>query len=182
MQNQMSTTMSLSYFSLYFFHLFSLFSILNVDGNPLKSPPPEIVQKGRKEIIDFLRDLAQGSEPCYRTKLMVVGQGIESFFSLLFIFLPLVHFFLSSHLFLVSFSLLENVGKTTLIKRLKNIKHRKKGKDNEPENISTDGIDIADWVMKIPFKVDGEKKKIPVTFSVWGKFATNVFFFEIFSF
>ena len=75
---------------------------------------------------------------------------------------------------------IENVGKTTVIKRLKNIKHRKKGKDNEPENISTDGIDIADWVMKVPFKMEGGVKKIPVTFSVWGKCKKKIDRFDIF--
>lgn len=47
---------------------------LSLDGNPLKVPPKEIVRKGRKEILGYLKDLAEGAEPSYRTKLMVVGQ------------------------------------------------------------------------------------------------------------
>ncbi len=66
--------------------------MLNVDGNPLRTPPKEIVKKGRKEIMGYLKDLAKGSEQCYRVKLMVVGQ--------------------------------ENVGKTTLIRKLNQKKRR----------------------------------------------------------
>ncbi len=72
--------------------LFYLWLVLNVDGNPLRTPPKEIVKKGRKEIMGYLKDLAKGSEQCYRVKLMVVGQ--------------------------------ENVGKTTLIRKLNQKKRR----------------------------------------------------------
>lgn len=48
---------------------------LNVDGNPLKVPPKEIVKKGAKEILSYLHELQAGSETVFRTKLMVVGQG-----------------------------------------------------------------------------------------------------------
>jgi internalin A len=43
---------------------------LIVDGNPLRSPPKEIVKRGFKEVIGYLRDLSNGSEPCFKTKLM----------------------------------------------------------------------------------------------------------------
>lgn len=113
--------------------------VLDVSGNPLVTPPKEIVRKGRKEILGYLKDLAEGSEPCYRTKLMIVGQ--------------------------------ENVGKTTLLQRLQNRKHKtKKGqKDNFATiSISTDGIDIEEWQLNVNFKTpEGKVKKQPVNFSVW---------------
>jgi len=50
--------------------------VLTIDRNPfLRCPPKEVVKKGRKEILGYLKDLLEGAEPCFRLKLMVVGQG-----------------------------------------------------------------------------------------------------------
>ncbi len=84
--------------------------ILKYQQNPLKTPPPEIMKQGVKAILGYLKELADGSEPCYRMKLMIVGQ--------------------------------ENVGKTTLLRNLKGVKAKE-------DTISTDGIDIADWIMEV---------------------------------
>ncbi|EFA78013.1 leucine-rich repeat-containing protein [Heterostelium album PN500] len=86
---------------------------LAIQGNPLRTPPPEIIAKGTVSILKFLKDLTKGQEECYRMKLMVVGQ--------------------------------ENVGKTTLIKVLRD-KKKIKTLLAQP-NVSTDGIIIDDWVL-----------------------------------
>lgn len=60
--------------------------LLGVEGNPLKVPPKEIVKKGTKEILGYLKDLSEGSEPCFRTKLMIVGQGTKRCSSFPYVF------------------------------------------------------------------------------------------------
>ncbi|PRP80501.1 hypothetical protein PROFUN_11723 [Planoprotostelium fungivorum] len=82
---------------------------LNLDGNEMKTPPKEIVRRGVKEILGYLTDLSEGSESCYRIKVMMVGQ--------------------------------ENVGKTTLLNALR--------KTPIAQDISTDGIEIDDWSLKV---------------------------------
>lgn len=47
---------------------------LKLTGNSFQTPPPEILSKSTKMILGYLRDLAKGSEPIYRVKLMMVGQ------------------------------------------------------------------------------------------------------------
>ncbi|KAK2167471.1 hypothetical protein LSH36_27g04002 [Paralvinella palmiformis] len=50
--------------------------LLDVTGCPnLKTPPKEIVEKGKKTVIAYLRRLSQGSVKISRTKLMFVGLG-----------------------------------------------------------------------------------------------------------
>jgi hypothetical protein len=51
-------------------------------------------------------------------------------------------------------------------------------------SMSTDGIDIHTWQMKIPFKEEGasKAKEVPVTFSVWdfagqGKYIYYTYFY-----
>ncbi len=66
----------------------------------------------------------KGSEPCYRVKLMIVGQGNT---------LPYKP------------KSAENVGKTTLVNGLAG--KRKNKKKNPTPNMSTDGIDIDDWTI-----------------------------------
>ncbi|WP_108801834.1 COR domain-containing protein [Aquimarina sp. Aq107] len=44
--------------------------------NPLSSPPPEIVQKGNKAIINFFDEInSQGGEFIYEAKMLIVGKG-----------------------------------------------------------------------------------------------------------
>lgn len=46
---------------------------LSVIGCPsLKTPPPEIQQRGMKAILFYLKGLSSGSVSCKRTKLMLV--------------------------------------------------------------------------------------------------------------
>eukprot|EP00026_Physarum_polycephalum_P000022 Phypoly_transcript_00022.p1 GENE.Phypoly_transcript_00022~~Phypoly_transcript_00022.p1 ORF type:complete len:3281 (-),score=556.54 Phypoly_transcript_00022:159-8669(-) len=48
--------------------------LLRLDGNKIRTPPPEVVAGGLSSILDYLRDLIGGWEPCYRMKIMIVGQ------------------------------------------------------------------------------------------------------------
>lgn len=49
---------------------------LQLDDNPLlRTPPPEIIAKGTKEILDFLKELAKGSVERFETKLILIGEG-----------------------------------------------------------------------------------------------------------
>ena len=51
-------------------------SYLNLNGClSLKTPPPEIVNRGLKAIMVYLKSLSLGSMICKRTKLMLVGLG-----------------------------------------------------------------------------------------------------------
>jgi GTPase SAR1 family protein len=59
----------------------------------------------------------------------------------------------------------ENVGKTTLIRKLNPKKRVETKKFKEmTSNVSTDGIDVEEWQMNVVLK---EKKKQLVNFSVW---------------
>ena len=58
----------------------------------------------------------------------------------------------------------ENVGKTTVINHLQNKKKVPKG----GVSMSTDGIDICEWEMKINVKDQHQRtKQIPLIFSIW---------------
>eukprot|EP01117_Protostelium_nocturnum_P011694 TRINITY_DN4256_c3_g1_i11.p1 TRINITY_DN4256_c3_g1~~TRINITY_DN4256_c3_g1_i11.p1 ORF type:complete len:1743 (-),score=580.06 TRINITY_DN4256_c3_g1_i11:39-5267(-) len=104
-------------------YLKNTLKVINVEGNDLKTPPKEIVKRGVKEILGYLSDMLEGSEPCYRIKLMIVGQ--------------------------------ENVGKTTIKDTMsKNI--------NANPGLSTDGIDIDDWSMKVAFPNKPKPQKVYV--------------------
>ena len=49
---------------------------LGLDNNPnLLTPPPEIVARGTRDILAFLRELQQHSIERYESKLLVVGEG-----------------------------------------------------------------------------------------------------------
>ncbi len=49
---------------------------LNVDDMPtLLTPPPEIVARGTKDMLAFLRELQKSSKRRYEAKLLVVGEG-----------------------------------------------------------------------------------------------------------
>ncbi len=43
-------------------------------NNQLRTPPREVVQLGTAHIISFLTQLLQGQQPCFRMKVMFVGQ------------------------------------------------------------------------------------------------------------
>ncbi|AVH54542.1 COR domain-containing protein [Streptomyces dengpaensis] len=49
--------------------------VLEVDDNPLVTPPPEIISGGRSAILAFLASQAQGSERQWTSKVLLVGQG-----------------------------------------------------------------------------------------------------------
>ena len=49
--------------------------ILELEDNPFKTPPPEIVARGTDDVLDFLRELKKGSLTRYEAKLLIVGQG-----------------------------------------------------------------------------------------------------------
>ena len=91
--------------------------------NHITNPPKSVVDRGLKSIMGYFSDLLSG-EPCYRMKLMFVGQ--------------------------------ENVGKSSLLHALMNLKNKKRVKRG---NISTDGIDIERWTFKT--------NKQNITFSAW---------------
>lgn len=55
---------------------------LKTHQNPLKTPPPEIIRQGIRPIMNYLKELAEGSEPCYRCKMMIVGQGNSTWIEL----------------------------------------------------------------------------------------------------
>ncbi|HEV2345938.1 MAG TPA: COR domain-containing protein [Actinocrinis sp.] len=48
---------------------------LYVENNPLRSPPPEIVARGERSIMAFLRARKQGSVRQWTSKMLVVGEG-----------------------------------------------------------------------------------------------------------
>lgn len=47
-------------------------SLLN---NPLTTPPPEIVQKGRESVIKYFEEIEKGKDFLYEAKLLIVGDG-----------------------------------------------------------------------------------------------------------
>lgn len=56
--------------------MYVLFSVLSLAGCPkCKTPPQEIIEKGMKVVLAYLKKLSQGSTACYRTKIMFVGLG-----------------------------------------------------------------------------------------------------------
>jgi len=48
---------------------------LLLEGNPLKTPPPEIVEQGTESVLEFLRALQVGSKMRFESKLLLVGNG-----------------------------------------------------------------------------------------------------------
>ena len=50
---------------------------LHVSGNPLPDPYPELIERGTKEVLTYLRSLAkeEETEPQYEAKLILVGEG-----------------------------------------------------------------------------------------------------------
>lgn len=56
-----------------YFHRFSKLEYLNIDDLSLSDPPKSVTDGGWKAIQEYYEDLLDG-EPCYRTKLMLVGQ------------------------------------------------------------------------------------------------------------
>lgn len=51
-------------------------SLLDIDDNPLVSPPEEIVKQGKAAVLRFLKDLAtQGARELFEVKMLIVGEG-----------------------------------------------------------------------------------------------------------
>jgi internalin A len=49
---------------------------LNLDGNPMETPPPEVVIKGLEAIKDYFRQIeAEGVDHLYEAKLLIVGEA-----------------------------------------------------------------------------------------------------------
>jgi len=48
---------------------------LDLGGNPLTSPPAEVVRQGTATILAYLRALAEKERPCWVSKLLFVGEG-----------------------------------------------------------------------------------------------------------
>jgi internalin A len=48
---------------------------IRLKNNPLTSPPPEIVNKGRDAVVNWFEQMEVGEEPLYESKLMILGQG-----------------------------------------------------------------------------------------------------------
>ncbi|MFH1524746.1 MAG: leucine-rich repeat domain-containing protein [Chloroflexota bacterium] len=48
---------------------------LELDNNPLSAFPPEIVEQGKFAILTYLRELLQGYQPKWVSKLVLVGEG-----------------------------------------------------------------------------------------------------------
>ena len=49
---------------------------LRLEGNPLTSPPPEILKQGSAAVLRFLRESqARGVEDVYEVKMLIVGEG-----------------------------------------------------------------------------------------------------------
>ena len=48
---------------------------LNVEGNPLVKPPPEVIRQGREAILGYLKDQLEKSRPQWSSKLLLVGEG-----------------------------------------------------------------------------------------------------------
>jgi Leucine-rich repeat (LRR) protein len=111
------------------------------DCSHVQSPPPEIAARGLRAIKDFMYDLVKGSSPCYRIKLLLVGQENVGKSSLL----------------------------RRLQSYRPNKAHSTPSAANDAHtmpNISTDGIDIATVHVPTPY-VSKRNDKIVIQFSVW---------------
>jgi small GTP-binding protein len=93
---------------------------LELEGNKLIEPPPEVVSLGKDAILKHLHDMLDGTQECFRMKLMLVGQENVGKTSLL----------------------------NALKKKRKNLGPVAKiTKQTAP--LSTDGIDIETWQLPI---------------------------------
>jgi internalin A len=51
-------------------------SYLDIDDNPLESPPREIMKQGKDAVLRFLKDLlVQGTRELFEVKMLIVGEG-----------------------------------------------------------------------------------------------------------
>ncbi len=48
---------------------------ISLYGNPLESPPPEIIRNGKKAIIAYFKSLEKGEHPLNEIKILLVGDG-----------------------------------------------------------------------------------------------------------
>jgi signal recognition particle receptor subunit beta len=48
---------------------------LHVEGCPITEPPPEIIEQGNAAILDYFKQIEQGTEKLYEAKLIIVGEG-----------------------------------------------------------------------------------------------------------
>ncbi|XP_028415469.1 leucine-rich repeat serine/threonine-protein kinase 1-like isoform X2 [Dendronephthya gigantea] len=119
---------------------------LNVKGLTLHDPPPNVLEKKTKAITGYLLSVLDKSEPYPSMKLMFVG--------------------------------VSNIGKSTLLTKLTNgyiprgwlerreIK-RTPSKARKTENVSTVGVDVAEWVYPSQAGSVFRNTKPSITFSTW---------------
>jgi Leucine-rich repeat (LRR) protein len=141
---------------------------LQLEGNrkTLLSPPPNVVRRGRKEILGYLKDLQSGSEQVFRCKIMVR----KSYFLLRSLLCSCFLLECGANFFILQVVGQENVGKTSFIRTLS----KKKDKPGV-QLLSTDGIQIDSLKMKVKLPVEilgakgtkGDKKVQAVDFSIW---------------
>ena len=49
---------------------------LSLEGNPIESPPPEVVTRGAEDVKNYFRQLQdEGEDHLYEAKLLIVGEG-----------------------------------------------------------------------------------------------------------
>ena len=49
--------------------------VMLLDGNPMHTPPREIVARGTPAVLAYLKGMKGGATPVFKTKLMFVGLG-----------------------------------------------------------------------------------------------------------
>ena len=54
---------------------FWMVNLISLKGNPLESPPIEIVKQGREGILNYFKSLEDGKEPLNEVKVLLVGDG-----------------------------------------------------------------------------------------------------------
>ena len=98
---------------------------INLYGNPLTTPPPEIVKQGNEAIHDYFRQQHEaGQDRLYEAKLLIVGEP--------------------------------GAGKTTFAQKILNAAY-----ELQPEEVSTQGIDVRQW--EFPCAVGAGSEPAPTT-------------------
>jgi len=123
-----------------------------LDFNLIQSPPSEVAAHGLRAIKDFMSDLARGSEPCYRIKLLLVGQENVGKSSLL--------------RKLQSARGIVRSAAASATRDAYRMSRQLSPGDAPLHNISTDGIEIA--TVSVPTNVTSKRgDRVVIHFSVW---------------
>eukprot|EP01104_Vermistella_antarctica_P011534 TRINITY_DN3225_c0_g1_i1.p1 TRINITY_DN3225_c0_g1~~TRINITY_DN3225_c0_g1_i1.p1 ORF type:complete len:2234 (+),score=480.91 TRINITY_DN3225_c0_g1_i1:263-6964(+) len=102
-------------------------------GNKLRTPPKSVREKGHTAVMAYLKELLEGAKPCYRMKMMLVGQENVG-----------------------KTSLLRCLSRTMGVKK-------KEEKKVDINTISTDGIDIGELQLNVAFGQDAEKETVTLS-------------------